>query len=177
MAFFVSGVVMHFDIRPTTLADLADVDALLARSYPRLLKSDYPPSVLVTALPLISRAQPALLASGTYYLAQTREGDVIGAGGWTPDRQIATKGHIRHVVTDDRRLRQGVGRALITHALKSAAARNVNQIECWSTRTAVPFYQSLGFVVQGPMTVPLQAGITFPSVHMSLLLSQPPQQA
>ena len=60
-----------FHIRPGTRADLARVDALLSRSYPRLLKRDYPPSVLVTALPLISRAQPALLDSGSYYVAET----------------------------------------------------------------------------------------------------------
>ena len=47
-------------VRPAERSDMAAVDALLARSYPRLLKPDYPPSVLVTALPLISRAQPAL---------------------------------------------------------------------------------------------------------------------
>ena len=57
-------------IRPSTLSDLAAVDALLARTYPKLLKADYPPSVLVTALPLISRAQPKLLTCGTYYVVE-----------------------------------------------------------------------------------------------------------
>jgi len=62
---------MHVRIRPSTSADLAAVDALLARVYPRLLKADNPPSVLVTALPLISRAQPGLLRCGTYSVAET----------------------------------------------------------------------------------------------------------
>lgn len=44
-------------LRPATLDDLAAVDRLLADSYPRLLAADYAPSVLVTALPIISRAQ------------------------------------------------------------------------------------------------------------------------
>jgi len=55
------------DIRATTKADIPAVDALLARAYPVLLKPDYPASVLVTALPLISRAQPGLVTCGTYY--------------------------------------------------------------------------------------------------------------
>jgi hypothetical protein len=55
-----------FQIRATTKWDVAAVDVLLARAYPRLLKSDYPPSTLIMALPLISRAQPALVAFGTY---------------------------------------------------------------------------------------------------------------
>ena len=51
-------------LRHATPSDLAAVDALLARSYPRLLAADYPPSVLVTAVPIIARARPELLASG-----------------------------------------------------------------------------------------------------------------
>ena len=67
-------------IRPTTAADLAAVDALLARSYPKLLKADYPPSVLVTALPVIARAQPKLITCGTYYVVE-EDGQILGAGG------------------------------------------------------------------------------------------------
>lgn len=54
--------------------DLSAVDALFAHSYARLIRADYPPSVLVTAVPRLARAQPALLASGRYWLAET-EGD------------------------------------------------------------------------------------------------------
>ena len=69
------GMTQDIFLRVATPADLAAVDALLARSYPRLLAADYPPSVLVTALPLISRARPELLASGTYYVVE--DGDIL----------------------------------------------------------------------------------------------------
>lgn len=157
---------MSFVVRPTTGADLAAVDALLAHSYPRLLKADYPPSVLVTALPLISRAQPALMSCGTYYLAERPDGQVIGAGGWTRDRGRADKGHIRHVVTDSDSVRQGVGRAILAHALRAARAAGIGEMECWSTRTAQPFYAALGFVDEGPIDVTLQRGISFPAILM-----------
>ncbi len=166
------GSHMTVVIRTARKTDLAAVDALLARSYPRLLKRDYPPSVLVTALPLISRAQPALLASGTYYVAQTGQGELVGAGGWTRDGRQAGKGHIRHVVTDDRLLRQGIGRALIGHALSVAMQDGIGEMECWSTRTAEPFYASLGFVSEGPMDIALKPGISFPSVRMRMMLPQ-----
>jgi len=155
-----------FSVRPTTSADLAAVDELLARSYPRLLKADYPPSVLVTALPIISRAQPALLSCGTYYVAETPDGQILGAGGWTPDRSDPAQGHIRHVVSDDRVLRQGVGRAIITHALHSAQIAGRTRMECLSTLTAERFYAALGFESVGPFDVTLQPGIQFPSVRM-----------
>ena len=152
-------------IRPTTRADLAAVDALLARTYPKLLKADYPPSVLVTALPIISRAQPKLVTCGTYYVVE-EEGQVLGAGGWTRDRSDATLGHIRHVVTDDRALRRGVGRALMAHCFDAARAAGVTRMECWATLTAEPFYLACGFETVGPMDVTLEGGISFPSIRM-----------
>jgi len=157
---------MHIEIRPTTALDLAAVDALLAHAYPKLLKPDYPPSVLVTALPIIARARPELLRCGTYYLAESPDGQLLGAGGWTPDRKQPGLGHIRHVVTDDRAVRNGVGRALIAHALEVARAAGMQQMECWSTRTAVAFYAAMGFSELGPIDVPLAPGISFPSVRM-----------
>ena len=152
-------------IRVARRADIAAVDALLARAYPRLLKADYPPSLLVTAIPLIARAQPRLVTSGSYFVAED-EGQIIGAGGWTADRADPARGNIRHVVTDDRRLREGIGRAIITRALDEAAAAGVTRMDCSATRTAVPFYAALGFESVGPVTVALAPGIDFPAIAM-----------
>ena len=62
------------------------VERLLLRSYPRLLAADYPPSVMVTAVPLLARAQPGLLASGRYFVAEGANGRVLAAGGWSSGR-------------------------------------------------------------------------------------------
>jgi hypothetical protein len=67
-------MVSQITISRTTVRDLPRIDALLSESYPALLKPDYPPSVLVTALPLIARANPSLLRSGTYFVAEDGEG-------------------------------------------------------------------------------------------------------
>ncbi|WP_371810250.1 GNAT family N-acetyltransferase [Ruegeria sp. HKCCD8929] len=161
---------MELLVRPSTAADIAAVDALLARAYPKLLKHDYAPSVLVTALPLISRAQPALLTCGTYYVAEG-DGAILGAGGWTRDRSLKELGHIRHVVTDDRAVRRGVGRAILSHILIQAGAAGITELECWSTFTAEPFYAAMGFRSEGPMEVALQPGISFPAIRMRQSLS------
>jgi GNAT superfamily N-acetyltransferase len=157
-------------IRLATPADLAAVDALFARAYPRQLAADYPPSLMVMALPMLSRAQPALLASGCYFLAE-RDGAVLGAGGWTaaaPGRGglSAGQGHIRHVVTDDRATRQGIGRAVLGAAMAQARAAGIVQLHCLSTLTAVPFYSALGFAVDGRVSLSLGPGIDFPAVAM-----------
>lgn len=160
-----------WDIRPSTPDDLAAVDALLAASYPRLLKADYPASVLVTALPIISRARPELLACGSYYVAVDATGNIRGAGGWTVDRHRAGRAHVRHLVTDHRRLRQGIGRALMDHVLTQARAAGIRTLDCAATRTAVPFYATVGFVAEGELTIPLAPGIDFPAVQMRMSLT------
>lgn len=162
-------------LRAATPADLAAVDALLARSYPRLLAADYPPSVLVTALPLISRARPELLASGTYYVVEDGAGDILGAGGWTrgapADGAVTGRiGHIRHLVTDHRALRRGIARAIMDTTFAAARKAGCTALDCLSTRTAVPFYASVGFETLGPVSVTLRPGIEFPAVRMARAL-------
>ncbi|MCB1335148.1 MAG: GNAT family N-acetyltransferase [Roseivivax sp.] len=166
--------------RLATPGDLAAVETLLGRSYPALLKADYPPSVLVTAVPRIVHAQPALLASGSYWLAE-EGGTVIAAGGWTATAPgtgpgsggNAYTGHVRHVATDPAHLRRGLARGLLERAIAQAQGQGLRRLNCLSTRTAVPFYAALGFRTLGPTDVPLGPGIVFPAVAMVLDLPAP----
>lgn len=164
-------------LRVALTDDLSGVDALLARSYPRLLAPDYPPSVMVTALPVIARARPSLLASGRYYVVVDLAGRILGAGGWSlaapategvsAGQQLAGTGHVRHLVTDPAALRKGIAAAIMAEVLGAARIAGVRRMECLSTRTAVPFYAAQGFVVMGAeVDVPLGPGIVFPAVPM-----------
>jgi GNAT superfamily N-acetyltransferase len=152
-------------IRRSNRTDFADIDKMLADSYPRLLAADYPPSMLVTALPIISRARPELVASGRYFVAE-EGGRIVGAGGWSMG--AAGIGDIRHVVTDYRHQRRGIGRCLMQVVLADARATGLVGLECLSSRTAQPFYESLGFRTIGPVSVPLRPGIAFPAIRMTL---------
>jgi len=158
-------------VRLATRDDMAQIDALLSRSYPRLLAADYPPSVLVTALPLIARANPVLVTSGDYFVAVSAEGEIRAAGGCTvaaPPGRSGARGvaHVRHVITDHRHVRKGIGRALMERAIAHARDKGADRIDCLSTRTAVPFYAALGFDSLGAQVIELRPGITFPVVHM-----------
>lgn len=165
---------LTLSLRLARPADLAAVDALLARSYPRLLAADYPPSVRVTALPILARAQPALLASGRYWLAQDAGGRLVGAGGWSmgappadgPGPRSPLIAHVRHVATDPDALRRGVARAILGRSMADARAAGAQVMACLSTRMAVPFYAALGFRGAEEVTVPLAPGIGFPAVRM-----------
>ena len=156
-------------VRRATLADIGAVDALLGRSYGPLLRADYPPSTLVLALPRMARAQPRLLASGRYFLAE-EEGRVLGAGGWSPEppgggAPVPGLGHVRHVATDARAVRRGVGRAIMGRVMEDARSAGVARLSCLSTLTAVPFYAALGFRVMRPVMLRF-GGADFPAVEM-----------
>ena len=130
---------------------------------------------MVTALPLISKARPELVTSGSYFGVWDADGVLVAAGGWTkagPNGEAAQagSGHIRHFVTDYRHIRRGYARKLMDHIFGHSKGCGTRRLECSSTRTAVPFYEAMGFEVVGPLIIQLRAGVIFPAVAMTRAL-------
>jgi GNAT superfamily N-acetyltransferase len=161
---------MPVTLRPTTGADLQALDRLFADSYPALLAADYPAPLLAAALPLIARAQPHLLASGSYYMIE-EDGAPLAAGGWTAEsphgREAPGIGHIRHVVTHPSATRRGLASRLLDHCIAEARAAGLTGLVAISTRTAVPFYRAKGFAMGRRIELPLAPGIAFPAIRMA----------
>ena len=78
----------NFTVRAATPDDSAQISSLLRASYPKLMRSAYDPVLLEKALPRMTVAQPGLLASDSYYVAESGEGEIIGCGGWTRERDV-----------------------------------------------------------------------------------------
>lgn len=158
-------------LRTAARADLAAIDALLARTYPASLKGHYPPSVLVTAVPIIAHAKPDLIASGRYYVAAAEDGSIVAAGGWSArppgaERRRTRTASIRHVVTDHRLQRRGIGRALMGHVMDEARGAGFGRFDCVATLAAMPFYATLGFRALERGTVHLAPGIEMEVMRM-----------
>ncbi|MGR3636032.1 MAG: GNAT family N-acetyltransferase [Shimia sp.] len=167
-----------FFIRPARIDDREAVDGLFERSYPELLPKDYDSETLDAALPLITRAQPALLTSGTYFLAECVATDeVVGAGGWTDFSPVrgtgdARQAHVRHVATRADWVRRGVAKALVDVILASAEAYGIKRLSCMSTHTARSFYREMGFAEWGEVELTLAPGVHFPAVQMQMALAE-----
>jgi GNAT superfamily N-acetyltransferase len=162
-------------LRAARLDDIDALDRLFKRSYARLLAPDYPPSVLVTAIPAIGRAQPELVNTGLFYVIEDTQGALLGAGGWSlraPGGRPVQRGvgHIRHVATDPDATRRGVGRRLLEHIALVARGSGMASLHCQSTLTGRAFYEAMGFDVQAETMVPLRGGIEFPALLMTRLL-------
>lgn len=167
------GTAMAADvvIRTATPDDAVPVSALLAVSYSVLMPPSYPAEILAAALPKMTRANPALLSAGTYYVAEIESGSTIGCGGWTAEHpgtgEVAPGlAHIRHFATHPDWLGQGVGRALFDRSANDARAAGVARFECYSSLNAEGFYAAIGFTAVRPIEVDMGDGLAFPSVLM-----------
>jgi N-acetylglutamate synthase-like GNAT family acetyltransferase len=140
----------NFEVRLARAADSEAVTRLLEASYPQLLPSAYDAQSLARVLQLITRANPALLSSGTYYVAASRDGTLVGCGGWTRERPGTTEiephlGHVRHFGTHPAWIRRGVGRAIYSRCADTARAAGIITLEAYASLNAESFYRALGF--------------------------------
>lgn len=124
--------------------DEAAVTVLTKSSYGTLMRSAYEPALLEKLLPIIAKANPRLLASGTYYLMVSAGGEVIGAGGWSHEQPGRQKrqgclGHIRHFAIHPAWTLRGVGRALYERCAEEAKVAGLGRFECYASLNAVDF--------------------------------------
>ena len=159
------------NVRVACPNDSAGISSLLRASFPVLMRSAYEPALLVRALPQMTLAQPRLLECGSYYVAESSGGVIIGCGGWTKERPgsseiTANVGHIRHFGVHPDWTRRGVGKALYARCKDDARDAGLLRFECYSSLNGEAFYSALGFRRLAQIDVDMFDGLRFPSVHM-----------
>jgi N-acetylglutamate synthase-like GNAT family acetyltransferase len=162
---------LGFLVRIASVEDDDGVTALLGTSYPTLMRGSYEDTVLNAALPFMTVAQPALLQSDSYYVAEISKGTIVGCGGWTKERPASgeiTEGvaHIRHFGVHPEWARRGIGRAIYARCCEDATAAGIGRFECYSSINAESFYAALGFERLEEIILEMPGGISFPSIHM-----------
>jgi N-acetylglutamate synthase-like GNAT family acetyltransferase len=162
---------VEISLRQASPDDSAPVSALLAGSYPRLMAAAYDDALLLRVLPRITKANPSLLASGSYFIAETKPYAVVGCGGWTHEKPgsgetVTGIGHIRHFATDAGWTDRGIGRSIYDRCEMQARTAGIKTFECYSSLNAEAFYAALGFAVIDRIDVPMGDGLFLPSLHM-----------
>ena len=157
-----------YSIRIARPEDSDAVSALLFASYSTVLARHYDRGLLDQALPYVSKANPTLLASGNFYVAESKAGPLIGCGGWSMERPgtaeiVPGEGHVRHFATHPDWLGQGIGAAVMARCLGDAR-QHINRVHCYSTLNAEPFYRACGFETVGPIEIALGPAVKFPSI-------------
>lgn len=164
-------VAADFHLRVATLNDRAPITALLGASYSVLMASHYDDTSLRRLLPFIAKANPALLSSGTYHIAESGDRLAAGCGGWTFERPGSGDieeglAHIRHFAVHPDWLGRGIGRALYQRCEDEVRAKGVKRFECYSSLNAEGFYAALGFKPVRPVDVPMPDGLAMRSILM-----------
>lgn len=159
-----------YTTRVATPRDERLVGALLRECYPVLMRPAYGEE-LVPVLDAIVRANPALLSSGSYYVAESAPGCIVGVGGWTRDppgggEAQPSHAHLRHFGTHPRWCRQGVGRRIYAQCELNAREAGIQYLECYSSLNAVAFYSALGFDSVMHIDVPIGTGRSLTGVLM-----------
>ncbi len=117
-------------VRVAKPGDENPVSAMLQACYPVLMRPSYDEGILAAALPLMTQANPALLSSGTFYLAESDDGRVADCGGWKREQPWSGVvepefAHIRHFAVHPDWVRRGVGRAIYRHCEVAARLAGV----------------------------------------------------
>ncbi|WP_047147794.1 GNAT family N-acetyltransferase [Aquamicrobium sp. LC103] len=161
-------------IRTATSEDLDTLSELIAASYATLRESGYETQALEAAMPKMSRANPDLLSSGTYFVAEV-DGVPAGCGGWTTAKPgtgeiVDGVAHIRHFATHPRFVRMGIARLLLDRCLAEAHATGARLMKSQSTLSGERFYAAAGFRRIGEVEVEFAPGIILPAIEMERAL-------
>lgn len=159
---------MH--VRVADNRDLQGIGVLLRRSYPVLMKRAYAPDVLALALPLMTQANPDLVSSGRFYVAEDG-GAIVGCGGWSffaPGTGATVDGlvHARHFAVDPDRVGTGVGRAIFDRSAMDAPLAGAIRMQAFSSLNAEPFYRKMGLQRRALIEIPIGPGVAFPAILM-----------
>ncbi|MGV2068822.1 GNAT family N-acetyltransferase [Agrobacterium sp. 22-226-1] len=157
-------------LRIAKLSDATAVTTLLERAYPTLMAASYNTAVLALALPLMTKSNPTLLASETYYVVEDN-GRLVGCGGWTPERPGTGEvkpgvAHLRHFASDPDQARQGIGRLIYNQCVTDATDRGVVRFQVFAALNAETFYQRLGLRRISVINLVMGPSITLPTILM-----------
>ena len=154
-----------FVLRAATPADAPAIAALIERSVHGLSAGDYSRAQRERAIGQVFLVDHGLIADGSYFLAETPDGRLAGAGGWS-NRRALHGGHvrgdtgerinpareparIRAYFIDPNFARRGVGSILLKACETAAQAAGFSSASLGATLTGVAFYARHGYVETG----------------------------
>jgi N-acetylglutamate synthase-like GNAT family acetyltransferase len=180
---------MPLTLRKATLADVAQIQALIARSARGLSTDDYRPAQVEGALRGAFGVDTQLLADETYFVVE-EDGRLVGCGGWSfrstlfgsdaragrdsstldPRTQAAK---IRAFFVDPACARRGIGTLLLEHCEQEARARGFARVELMATLPGVKLYAARGYVGADMVHFDVGSGESIEFIPMSKVLVAP----
>ncbi len=181
---------MNYRLRTATLGDEPALRVLIARSIRELGAADYAPAQIEAALREAFGVDTTLIRDGTYFVAATAAGQLVGCGGWSWRRTLfgndARAGRdespldpktdaakIRAFFVDPAHARQGIGRAVLNRCEAEAVRAGFSRFEMMATLPGVRLYENCGYVAGAATDYPLGGGLSIRFVPMSKRAPEP----
>ena len=177
----------EIEIRTATVADVPALHALIEASVRELQRNDYTPAQIEGALGHALGLDSQLIADGTYFVAETADGSVVGSGGWSYRTTLCGSDHlpgrgagrldpevdaakIRAIFVHPSWARRGLGSLILAHCEHQAQEAGYRRLEMGSTLTGVPLYRLRGYRELERMAIPLPNGEELAVVRMVKIL-------
>jgi putative acetyltransferase len=150
-------------LRPMLEADIPAVVAMHAASFAALATA-YPPHLApVYAETVAAPAYAEEMRASDLWVAE-RDGAILGSAGWLGQADGVAR--IRKVFVHPNAARQGLATRLVRSAEERARATGHSRFMLRAYLSAVPFYESLGYVADHPGERALARGVTMPVLFM-----------
>lgn len=160
----------RYSLRTAGPDDEASVSALLKACYSTFSPRVYDRSVLDKSLPVMTAANPTLLRSGNFLIAETPAGRAVGCGGWSLEwpgtgEIVPGEAHIRQYAVHPDWIRRGIASSINQRCFAAAADRKIEMIHCYAALGSEAFYEKLGFETIGRKVLELPRQVSIPVVH------------
>jgi len=180
---------MPISLRRATLADVPQIEALIARSARGLSAEDYRPAQVEGALRGAFGVDTQLLADQTYFVAE-EDRQIVGCGGWSyrstlfggdaragrdatrldPKTQAAK---IRAFFVEPALARRGIGSMLLERCEQEAFAQGFTAVELMATLPGVKLYAARGYSGSSRVHFDVGQGETIEFIPMRKVLVAP----
>jgi GNAT superfamily N-acetyltransferase len=171
-----------YHLRPATLSDLAELEALIALSARALSANDYSPAQIEGALRGAFGVDTQLIRDGSYFVVEHGT-QLVGCGGWSRRRTLfggdaraerdatlldphTEAAKIRAFFIHPDFARRGIGATLLDRCEQDARASGFSRFEMMATLPGVRLYAARGYVAGEPILWPLGDGLTIRFVPM-----------
>jgi GNAT superfamily N-acetyltransferase len=174
---------LDYLVRTATLDDEELLRNLIVRSIRELGLGDYTRAQIDAALQGAFGVDTALIRDGTYFVATTDTGQIVGCGGWSRRRTLfgsdaradrdeswldpgSDAAKIRAFFVDPAHARRGLGRRILERSEAEAARAGFTKIELMATLPGVRLYAACGYRSGDAFDHPLADGLHIRFVPM-----------
>jgi GNAT superfamily N-acetyltransferase len=175
-------------VRIARESDAPVLQRLIDASVRGLQAGDYSAEQIEAALERVFGVDSQLIADGTYFAAETKQGEIVGCGGWSKRKTLyggdvwrAREDSLLNPAIDAAKIRaffvhptwvrRGIGTLILEACEKAATEAGFTRFEMGATLTGVPLYGARGYKAIENLTVPLGGGLALPIVRMEKCLA------